>query len=43
MLHEGILRLFRNRPELAAELLAQRPGVELPAWHTSEVRDAHFA
>lgn len=35
-LHEALLLLFRNRPELAPELLRDALGVELPAY--SEVR-----
>jgi len=36
MLHEALLTLFRNRPELAPELLSGVLGVELPAY--TEVR-----
>ena len=36
MLHEALLTLFRNRPELAPELLSGILGVELPAY--TEVR-----
>ena len=32
MLHEALLTLFRNRPELAPELLSGALGVELPVY-----------
>jgi hypothetical protein len=31
-LHEALIELFRHRPSLAAELLADPFGMELPKW-----------
>lgn len=40
--HEGLLLLFRNRPELAPELLRDALGVELPAWTQARVQSAEL-
>jgi hypothetical protein len=42
MKHEGLLALFRNRPTLAAELLQEALGVELPPWTEARVESAEF-
>jgi hypothetical protein len=42
MRHEGLLLLFRNRPELAAELLRDALGVGLPAWSEARVESAEL-
>jgi hypothetical protein len=42
MKHEGLLALFRNRPTLAAELLQEALGVELPPWSEARVESAEF-
>jgi hypothetical protein len=42
MKHEGLLTLFRNRPTLAAELLQDALGLELPAWSEARVESAEF-
>ena len=39
-MHEGLLSLFRNRPELAPELLRDALGVELPAYAEARVESA---
>ena len=38
--HEGLIRLFRNRPELAPELLRDALHVELPAYSEARVESA---
>jgi hypothetical protein len=38
--HEGLIELFRNRPELAAELLRDVLHVELPAYSEARVESA---
>jgi hypothetical protein len=38
--HEALLLLFRNRPELAPELLREALGVELPAYTEVRVESA---
>jgi hypothetical protein len=38
--HEALLLLFRNRPELAPELLSEALGVELPAYTEVRVESA---
>jgi hypothetical protein len=40
--HEGLALLFRNRPSLAAELLAQVFGVPLPAFTTAKVESTEL-
>ncbi len=42
MSHEAPLFLFRERPELAAELLREVLGVEVPAHTRAQVEDADF-
>lgn len=41
-LHEALLLLFRNRPELAAELLRDALGVELPAYTEARIESAEL-
>lgn len=41
--HEALLLLFRNRPELAAELLRDALGVELPAYTEARIESAELA
>jgi hypothetical protein len=38
--HEGLIRLFRNRPELAPELLRDALRVELPAYSEARIESA---
>jgi hypothetical protein len=38
--HEGLIRLFRNRPELAPELLRDALHIELPAYSEARVESA---
>ena len=38
--HEGLIRLFRNRPELAPELLRDALSIELPAYSEARVESA---
>lgn len=38
--HEGLVSLFRNRPELAPELLRDALGIELPAYAEARVESA---
>jgi hypothetical protein len=38
--HEGLIRLFRNRPELAPELLRDALRIELPAYSEARVESA---
>src|SRR5262245_3124163 len=38
--HEALVLLFRNRPELAPELLRDALGVELPAYAEARVESA---
>jgi hypothetical protein len=38
--HEGLIRLFRNRPELAPELLRDGLRIELPAYSEARVESA---
>jgi hypothetical protein len=40
--HEGFVRLFRNRPELAAELLRDVLGVALPAYTEARIESAEL-
>ncbi len=42
MKHEGLVELFRNRPELAAELVQGRLGQELPEWSEARVESGEF-
>jgi hypothetical protein len=42
MLHDGLLLLFRNRPELAPELLRDALGLTLPAWTEARVESAEL-
>lgn len=39
-LHEAIVRLFRNRPQLAPELLAEALEIELPADMEARIESA---
>lgn len=41
-LHEALLLLFRNRPELAAELLRDALGVELPEYTEARIESAEL-
>lgn len=36
-MHDALVELFRQRPSLAAELLAEPLGVELPAWREARL------
>lgn len=38
--HEGLIRLFRNRPELAPELLRDALRIELPAYSKASIESA---
>src|SRR5262245_8939276 len=38
--HEGLVRLFKNRPELAPELRRAAPGVTLPAYAEARLDSA---
>jgi hypothetical protein len=42
MLHEGLVLLFRNRPELAPELLRDALGLPLPHWTQARVESAEL-
>jgi hypothetical protein len=42
MRHEGLVLLFRNRPELAPELLSGVLGLPLPRWTQARVESAEF-
>ena len=42
-LHEAIISLFRDRPELGPDLVRDSLGVALPMWSSVEVREAAFA
>ncbi len=42
MRHEGLVLLFRNRPELAPELLSSVLGLQLPRWSQARVESAEF-
>ena len=42
MQHEGLLLLFRNRPELAPELLRDVLGLSLPHWTEARVESAEL-
>jgi hypothetical protein len=42
MQHEGLLLLFRNRPELAPELLRDVLGLSLPKWSEARVESAEL-
>jgi len=42
MQHEGLLLLFRNRPELAPELLRDALGLSLPPWTEARVESAEL-
>ena len=42
MQHEGLLLLFRNRPELAPELLRDVLGLQLPRWTEARVESAEL-
>jgi hypothetical protein len=42
MQHEGLLLLFRNRPELAPELLRDALGIQLPDWSEARVESAEL-
>jgi hypothetical protein len=42
MRHEGLVLLFRNRPELAPELLSGVLGFQLPRWTQARVESAEF-
>ncbi|HEX8704925.1 MAG TPA: hypothetical protein VF815_39195 [Myxococcaceae bacterium] len=42
MRHEGLLLLFRNRPELAPELLRDVLGLPLPRWTEARVESAEL-
>jgi len=42
MQHEGLLLLFRNRPELAPELLRDALGLQLPRWTEARVESAEL-
>lgn len=42
MRHEGLLLLFRNRPELAPELLRDALGVGLPAYTEARIESAEL-
>jgi hypothetical protein len=42
MLHEALLTLFRNRPELAPELLRDVLGIELPAYTEARIDSAEL-
>ena len=42
MQHEGLLLLFRNRPELAPELLRDVLGLQLPQWTEARVESAEL-
>lgn len=39
-LHEALVTLFRNRPELAPDLLSRALGLELPAFTEARIEDA---
>jgi hypothetical protein len=41
-LHEALLVLFRNRPELAPELLRDALHVQLPAYTEARVKSAEL-
>ena len=43
LLHEALLQLFRNRPELAAELLREALQIELPAYTEARIESADFS
>jgi len=43
MQHEGLLLLFRNRPELAPELLRDVLGFPLPKWSEARVESAELS
>jgi hypothetical protein len=40
--HEGLLLLFRNRPELAPQLLGEVLGLTLPRWTEARVESSDF-
>jgi hypothetical protein len=42
-LHEALLLLFRNRPELAPELLRDALQVELPAYSEARIESAELS
>ena len=42
MRHEGLVLLFRNRPELAPELLSGVLGLHLPRWTQARVESTEF-
>jgi hypothetical protein len=41
--HEGLLLLFRNRPELAPELLSEVLGFPLPKWSEARVESSELS
>jgi hypothetical protein len=41
--HEALLQLFRNRPELAPELLREALQIELPAYTEARIESAEFS
>lgn len=41
--HEALLQLFRNRPELAPELLREALRIELPAYTEARIESADFS
>lgn len=41
--HEALLQLFRNRPELAPELLREALQIELPAYTEARIESADFS
>lgn len=41
--HEALVQLFRNRPELAAELLVAVLGLELPVYDAIRIQDANLS
>jgi hypothetical protein len=43
MLHESVVLLFRNRPELAAELLRDALGVRLPPYVGARIESADLS
>ncbi|MGC4093455.1 MAG: hypothetical protein QM756_37275 [Polyangiaceae bacterium] len=43
VLHQALLALFQNRPELAAELLREALGIELPAYTGVRVEASSFS
>jgi hypothetical protein len=41
--HEALVRLFRDRPEMAARLLARVAGGKMPPFHEARVARADMA